>query len=546
MEDTPTNNQVINRYGIFPSDDERIRQAVDIGSIFLALESNFFTVESLLQWLATVPMTVNTQIAYKAVCTKISPNMQYLNDSWHFLTKKPEYTSIAIGFGFMTDIPDQKDSSNPLIAHICEALITINNDTNLRKLTVLILAAAGTESYIQSKLVTCLKARNFPHLRSVSAHEINIGLVAADWANKFRYNEKLPHLILHRVTELQSQAPLYYAEVAYKVYHKVVTKLNKDKLLTQLSREELIRLNTFFPNIIDQKILEYTDLAYKIALLGNDIAGYVLGFPIHNMIPNDEQIDQAIQTLISDGIDKYAERIKVYVVKTYMPILPFENSQEITFSNEQDVIMEDIDNYTPFDIVSYQAGSYIYRFTRAEFSKLLENKKNPWTNEWLPPTILSTIKSRVEAAKQLGFPIARPLRDMLLRVENGTLFQPDEIPKPTIQQNTNNRTNNEILNMLMTAAMMGQWYPRLPLNESININEMVPRSLPRIPVEHINNHNTRDEMDSMDNEIIPELEENVPPEIPINLHDPYYWNIDGETVSTNSMQYSNGDIDHDD
>lgn len=449
-----------------PSEEDKIRESVDVGSVFLAMDANFFTPKALLQWLTTVPVNERRQVAYKAVCTKIPPNQQYLDDTFHFLTKKPEYTSIAVGFGLVVEIPDQNTDGamNPVLAHVCEALISINSDANLRKLSALILAGQGSAAYLQANLATCCRARNFPHLRNLSGHEYNMALVAADWTAKFRYNEKLTSLIIHRVTELQKEAPIYYSGVAYKGYHKVAVKLNKDKLLTQLSRDELITFNTFFPNVIDQKVLGYSDLAYKIALLGNDVAGYVLGFPVQNHIPNEDQIHQAIQILTEQGADKYAEQIKQYVVSTYTPALPFEQKQRVTYSNDTDVIMEDIDNYAPFDIISYQTGSHMYRFTRSEFDKLSESKKNPWTNDWLPPTVLSTIRARTEAAKELGLPPARPLREMLTRIEDGTLFQSDTAPKPTPQpsQQRSQASPADILSVLMSTAVMGQWAPGLP------------------------------------------------------------------------------------
>ena len=484
-----------NKRTYLPSNDDKIHEAVNIGSVFLALDVNFFNAESLLQWLTTVPQTIYTQVAYKAACTKIHPNKQYMSDGYHFIVKKPEYTSLAIGAGLMPEIPDSNDgnSNNPVVAHICDMLIKINSDASVRRLAALILAGNGSAAYIQANLLTCFRARNFPHLRNVSAHELNIGLVAADWPTKFRYNEKLPSLIIQRVAQLQREAPVYYAGVAYQAYHKVAMKLNKDKLFTNLSRDELTTLNTFFPNIIDERVLGYSDLAYKIALLGNDVAGYILGFPIQNMIPSEDQIHHAVQMLSEQGIQRYADGIKEYVASTYLPALPPTRSNtndKVKYANDTDVITEDIDNYVPFDIVAYQAGEHVHRFTRAEFDQLAESKKNPWTNDWIPITVLSTIKARAEAAKELGLPPARSLCEMLERVETGTLFVEDEGPKPVTAATGPSPFRGaaqvipggmaaspaDIINMLMGAAMMGQWNPGLPVNPLDDMPALVPNA----------------------------------------------------------------------
>lgn len=412
---------------------DKIKESVDVGSVFLALDEKFFTPEALMEWLVTIPITARTQIAYKALCSIISPNNQYLNDSYHFLTKKPGYLLMASSYNLDLYIPDKniKDNNNPLFANIIEYIQYVRQDIGTQELIRLLNGCKNNRFDIikESDLELCFNARVFPYINSLTSNEINRCLVNADWTTKFRYNENLPQLIIQRACRLQQEAPNYYVNIAYKSYRKVAIKLNKNKLLINLSREDLSMFDKLFPEIIDTKILNYTNLAYKIALLSNDMAGYVLGLPIQNMIPNDNQIQQAIQILINLGVEKYINTIKSYVPSTYNNALPFSDIQcNIKYANETDVVMENIDNYVPFDIVSYQYGDHVHRFTRVEFAKIIESKKNPWTNDWIPTTILSTISSRLKAAKELGLPPPRPLHEMLTRIEAGTLFEHDDIP----------------------------------------------------------------------------------------------------------------------
>lgn len=416
--------------------EEKIKQAVNFGSVFLALKNKNFDAKDLMIWLAGVDTTEFTQIAYKALCGIINPNNQYLKDGSHFLVHKPEYTMIGVFFGLDIQITDNilTTDENPLMCHLCEILSDFNTNAETRNTTKFLCNGNVSERIVLEKLTICYKARNFPNLH-ITAQEINESLVEADWIEKFRYNEGLAKLVLKRIVKLQ-EAPMYYAGVACKEYRDVVAKLYKEKLLTQLTKDELSTLNSFLPNIIDDKILKYNDLAYKIALLGNDIAGYVLGFPIQNMIPNDEQIDTALQYLMQHGAENYIGYISKYIEPSYLPIPPFPVNKHI-YSNDQDVMLEDHNNYTPFDVVSYRSGDHIFRFTRVEFDKLLESKKNPWTNDWLPPTILSTIKSRHKAAKELGLPPSRTLEEMLQRIAENKLFETDKSP-PNRQNEDNN------------------------------------------------------------------------------------------------------------
>lgn len=409
---------------------ETIKQSVMIGSVFLALENKLFTHSELLQWLlvnSNEDFDENFQIAYKAVCSGIDPNLQYLEDDDHFIKKKPQYSAVSHLLGL-----------NPLLSyrrHTDEKdylpfFLVIQNSIdklNFEEYSICrIIAGVGDhdKEYVFSKLSTSHRSRNFPHL-NVSPDEINKGLVDADWVQKFRYTPQLASLVLKRITKLKEKAPLYYSSVGYKVYRNVIIKLYNEKLFTELTKEQLHVISDYFPCIIDPKILSYNNLCYKISLLGNDLAGYILGFPIHTMIPNDDQISLAIDYLMNHTPKEYCTYISTYVSKSYSIETPFSSSSP-TYANNQDVIMENIDDYVPFDIVSYQTGNYIYRFTRPEFKQLIKSKKNHWTNEWLPLAVLSVIKQREITSREIGLPQSLPLYEIFDHLDKDTLFFPDK------------------------------------------------------------------------------------------------------------------------
>jgi hypothetical protein len=95
----------------------------------------------------------------------------------------------------------------------------------------------------------------------------------------------------------------------------------------------------------------------------------------------------------------------------------------------------------------------MYRFTRAEFPELVKSKKNPWTNDWFPPTILASIMARNEAAKELGLPPARPLAEMLERIEKDKFFEVDPTPV------SSNRSNQFILPFPFNLLLSTQFDP---------------------------------------------------------------------------------------
>jgi hypothetical protein len=418
------------------SNKQIIQESVHFGSVALSLQTQIFDPISLMNYLVKEPLSIRTKVAYKLLCDQLHPHKHYLADGSHFLIHQPNYLMIAMYYNLDLTVPTQiNEPDSLLIDQLCEPLIEAQQDKDLQEETNLIAAGSGTVSYVVKHSTTYFLARNFAYIKQFTAHDMNLRLVDADWPEKFRYNEQLPKLIVKRIKYLQQHAPLYYSTVAQKIYHAVISKLYKDNFFSRVSKKQLSTINKNFPNIIDPVILTYDDLCYKVSLLGNEIAGYVLGFPIQNMIPTKEQIREALQILIKMGVHKYVEQIRNYVKLTYTPIIPIP-CQNISYPNETDVITEEIDNYVPFDIISYQVGTHMYRFTRAEFPELVKSKKNPWTNDWFPATILATIVARNNAAKELGLPPARPLTEMLDRIEKDKFFEVDPVSQNSNRSNS--------------------------------------------------------------------------------------------------------------
>lgn len=439
--------------------NEKIFQAVYYGSVYEALEARSFSHADLLKWLATAKFEERTQVAYKAVTDVIHPNQQYMEDGMHFLASAPRFFTMATALGMEAHTPVKMGAppikNNTIIVALRDTLAQGYNNKATLDLMRLIISGSGNDNYVQSHIATCYRARTFPHTR-MSPTDVNRALLESDWTKKLRYNVELPGLILARVAGLQKSAPIYYAEIAYKLYHGVVAKLHKDKLLSNLSREQLVTFNTFFPNVIDPRILAYSEGAYLIALLGNDVAGYVLGFPIHEFIPDEDQINTALTQLTQMGREPYAQHISAYALKLQVPLTPFP-FPDATFKNEEDVMMEEITHYSPFDVVSFRSGNHIFRFTRCEFAQMVEKKKNPWTNEWLPPSVLATVQARHSIAKELGLPPCRTVLEMLERAEGGKLFQPDE---ETQQAQVNPLPQGDVYAAFGQAYM--PWIPRAP------------------------------------------------------------------------------------
>jgi hypothetical protein len=365
---------------------DHIDFVVHNGSIFLALQEQYIQPHDLLIWLKSQNVTYFMLTAYKALCLHLHPDQHYI-DNVHFLTMQPKYIPIAEYYGFNTEIyfPDR------VIPETCPTDI----DT--------VLYGRQSEALVRMSIL----AHHCPAIREYSGHDYNKRLVPVDWFSRFRYNERLPKLILDRIAKIKDTD--YYLKVVRKHYSDVVAKLNVSKLFAQTSREELALLHSYFPEIINPRVLSYSDLGYKLFNLSNEVAGYLLGFPIQHMIPNDEQIHLSITKLDEESLDSYCDFIKDYVNKTYC-----FNTPLFKLANETDVYyIDQIDEFSPFDVVSYQDDEHLYRFSRNEFAGLIQSQKNPYTNLWLPTHVLATIKARLFIATTLDLPPCKPLKELL-------------------------------------------------------------------------------------------------------------------------------------
>jgi hypothetical protein len=388
--------------------ETKISQSVYYGSVFLGLEHSFFTANELLSWLKDQIVTIKTKIAYKAVCSYLEINEQYLADGYHFLYKCPHYYDIAMCYNLDMAMPDRNDDltlSAPIYFH----LYTFENSSSIN-MSKFIVFGEGKQDYLLDNLSLCYLARNDPYFRNLTADDYNQHFLNSDWPSKLRFNSNLVEILIKRIQQLQLQAPIYYACVATKVYYQVAYKIYRMNLLTKISREQVKVFDNYFPNILSSHIFNYKDLPFKLALLNNDVAGYLLGFPIHYLIPNEKQLKVALDLLNELGIEQYCESLK--------------KKSNVILANETDVLMENIDDYSPYDIVEYQTGEHMYRFSRAEFSNILQTKKNPWTNEDLHPTILSSMYARNLAAIEIRLPEAKILKDLL---SNG-VFESEIVP----------------------------------------------------------------------------------------------------------------------
>lgn len=377
-----------------------LEETVKFGSVCDAFDAEAFSPEECLEWLSTVETTDDTQLAYFALCSYLNPEEQYLSDNRHFFVLKPEYYRYTALWPFDHELPSVKDSeeSGPLSEYI-------SGESNV--FSILRFFVPGTT--IEKSVAKYFKARIYftvPGLRL----NINPLLLESDWIDMLEIDDKLGTALIQRVKLLKEEAPTYYMTVKER-YREVVSLLSRKYLLASLNFLELTFIDSEFPGILSRQIFSLTPLERKLAVLPLETAGYLLGLPVQKMQVSGEQINKAVKLFQQLGFESYCEKVKEFNVREHLQNC--FTGDTVVFSNENDVLLEDVSSYSPFDIVPLQVGNCIFRFSRPEFQKIVDSGKNPWTNEPVTGFFLMQLVTRLKIAQVFNLPEPKPLKDLL-------------------------------------------------------------------------------------------------------------------------------------
>lgn len=377
----------------------KISQTINYGSPYHALKHKFILPSDLLEYLNVDKINFNRITAYHFLCDYIPPADQYLISKEHFLDKNPIYTHIATRFDPTVEV--YKGELTGFVKNDIQNYISVMNSSEQKHLV-----------HYYHKLHR--KCDDGP----VAADLVNGSLLLCDNIDICLRNPSLIKNILCRLTFLVEKAYIYYSQLAIKIYSKLVLELYEAGLFCICSKEEYKLLYEYLPGVLDENILNYNNLCYNISLMNVYEAGYYLGFPIHEFCPTLAQIKIAIEQLNILGIDNFCKKISEtntqQVDYIFSPGPQLHNYKKNSF-------FEKIMGYTPFDIVTYREGDHIFSFTRDEFFFLVEKRKNPWTNNTLPVSLLYNMIGRFEMSKEYGFPRSKPLNVALNNLQEQIL-----------------------------------------------------------------------------------------------------------------------------
>lgn len=384
-------------------------ETIHYGSVKYALEKGLFSPSMLLDCLNGKELYRETILAYYILCQHMEPKDQTLGDGKHFLTENPSF-SIVAGRTFEVEDDALPDMNNPSILRAASIVNLLReNDLTGRHIST-------EDVHILYHLRRRTNFHNFENNREV----FNDDLLQTDWYELLRYVPSLLPAIEKRLNHLRTNAPLYYSHIV-KEYYGVFENALRENLISTVPDDVLSSLLHLIPTAAPEWVSNASSAVRHLYFQLPEVAAYYLGYPIHQAMPGDVGLREALRSLDELGVDAYCKNI-------IMEYNQLQTAESIKVINEENVIGDKVVEFSPFDIVIYLHSDSVYRFTRAELPQMIESGKNHYTGEFLPFAVITTMQSRVAAAAKLRLPESAPLAQLLheLKLPEKSLGEDDE------------------------------------------------------------------------------------------------------------------------
>jgi hypothetical protein len=516
---------------VYINRQERTRQSIVYGSVYESLIHDFITVSDILNYLLDNNMNPKTMIAYRAVCQfsrdqilQDHPNSEYNDKPFILLTDIPEYHGIfTLSVCINGNIPGNNEKERNDIAKktqkIWPKLITINDFSRSLYLICDIfnvnIRVQPSESYllVASRSVKLISSM-FSKLTNLDLWLDNDYLIPLE--DSYYEYEDYEDKLLARCETLKKDATLYWNGVGEEIYKTVVSK-NLDPSKPHADRETMKRYVHLFPGVFSSEWEDMSNIVYNIKRLDKVTQAYILGYPIHMYIPDLDTLNKTIAMLDKIGPNRYCEMMsnknKLVLSNHIQLVDPLSSMDDIHIANTQDALMEQISDYNLFDVIRYYVERkdaqnkfqrHVYYFTRPEFPGLAENKKNIWTNEKLPLSVISEINSRNETSLVYNLPKSATLIDLITQIEKGELHLPETFQilrnDNSIPRNFDNSQNNNVP-IAQIPSIPDQPEPNEYQEYDNNVDPLIDEFIDVLAETMVNNNNINSLNNNLNNDI---------------------------------------------
>lgn len=409
--------------------EQLIKQTIEHGSIFEAVEFNIFGYQEFIDYVAKFASEIPIEKLRQCYCALMVyyPPIYHYSYGKHLLTYLPKDDFILRSYcilGGSPELPLNKDEpSNTLWSYVFDFYTEVLNDTWSEEIEKTMLLCNKVTSKLSKKELIFKEDPSF--IQNLFAYRCDkilailplLGIpykttcenfIHTDWFDQYPSLLKCFRPYIERCNYVRIHAPLYFAKMCDTFQGQLgqLTLNDFEKLDLDLLKITCQCFPTQFTSLdIDEKFT-------KITIYPLTVRAYILGFPCFPKIPQKEEIDQALEKLSKLGVDEYVRQV-----------LPQQVMDQEMIANTEDTLFEDPNLYSPLDRIDILENGKIYRFTRPEFAKLHQDKTNFWTKIKLSYADIYTISLRLKICKELNLPYSDTLPALIEKACKGILYQ---------------------------------------------------------------------------------------------------------------------------
>lgn len=447
-----------------------IEQTIRYGSIFEAVEQDIFGYQELIDYLAKNASSIQIEHLRESYCALLRnyPASCHYSYGKHLLTYFPSDKFIMRSYCYLggsPDLPMNKDSPSETLWSLLFDYYSefVNEEWNEDIEKTMLLCDKSTFKLSKKEFIfnedkefvkqlfrfRCSKIIGaVSRICKLSGSEMADNFINSDWIEKYPSILKNYVSYISRCEFLLENAPLYF-EKFYDYFQTQLSQLTLESF-EKLDLDLLKITRKCFPRQFSNA--EIDEKYIKITIYPLTVRAYILGLSCFPKIPQAKEIDEALHKLSEIGIEKY--------VKNVLPKVAYPEER---IANLEDTLFEDPEDYTSIDKFEIEENGKIYRFTRPEFEKLFQDKKNFWTKTPLSYSDIYSLSLRINLCKSLNLPPSDTLKVLLEKACNGALFQ-------TLKE-TKKTSSVDISNTNIPLQILEHLYPQLILQSIINSSE---------------------------------------------------------------------------
>lgn len=249
-------------------------------------------------------------------------------------------------------------------------------------------------------------------------------LIRMDFVSQTPFNLSSISMILDKLEQVKSEAPEFFEEYTKVLWVPYIQLIYRATRRVNIPCNIIERYLKLFPNKILSKSIDRYGQLYRFNAYHKSAIQYALGLPIAGVNFSKEELFELVKKALGNK-ELWNARIKKYnqqYLKEYIRRLSLFGKKNITITNTQNTLLDEIDEYHPEDIFYLvETNNKLFRFTHNEFDSIAESGKNPYTMVDFQQSTFATMKNHT-MSRQCVIESARVIEMLEATMEPTTTF----------------------------------------------------------------------------------------------------------------------------